>query len=55
MYKRHSAAHEAAKKEYERAATKPSAGDLARKHGLSPSTIYRAPWFKVPSKQEAAK
>lgn len=48
MAGRPSAAQDAAKKEYEEAPpdAKPTARDLAAKHGLSEASIYRARWFR---------
>lgn len=47
MAGRPTAAHEAAKKQYEAAPrnAKPSATALARKHGLAESNIHRAAWY----------
>lgn len=43
-----SAGQEAARRQWERAPeeSKPSARELAARHGLSESTIHRAPWWK---------
>lgn len=51
MKNKTSAAHDAAKRQYEKAPVdaKPTALELARKHGLHESTIHRAPWY-VPKK-----
>jgi hypothetical protein len=48
MGARPSAAQEAAKKEYAKAPTydKPTARELAAKHGLSESTVHRADWYR---------
>lgn len=49
MFRRTSAAHDAAKRDFDRAPPdkKPSARALAAKHYLAESTIHRAPWFKA--------
>ena len=48
MAGRPTAAHEAAQKQYQKAPAdaKPSARELAAKHGLSESTLHRADWYK---------
>lgn len=48
------AANEAARKEYEAAPIdkKPSARELARKHDVAESTIYRSAWFRAAQKEE---
>lgn len=45
MGARPSAAQEAAEKEFKAARKKPSARELAARHGLSESTIHRAKWY----------
>lgn len=49
MAGRPSAAQTAAQKQYEKAPAdaKPSARELAAKHGLSESSIHRANWYKT--------
>ncbi len=51
MVGRASAANDAAKKQFEKAPEndKPSARELAQKHGLAESSIHRSAWF-VPQK-----
>lgn len=51
MTARPSAANDAAKKQFEKApeGEKPSARELAAKHGLAESSIHRSVWF-VPQK-----
>jgi methylase of polypeptide subunit release factors len=57
MYKKTSAAHDAAKRQYESAPAdaKPSALQLARDNGLDRTTIHRAEWFKPTQKRGVAK
>ncbi len=51
-----SAAGQAAKEEFEAAKVKPSARELAAKHGLHISVIHRAPWYTPrPYKKKAKK
>jgi hypothetical protein len=61
MAARYSAAQEAAKKQYEKAPAwdKPSARELAAKHGLAESSVHRADWYRkatgkppMPSQQQ---
>lgn len=53
MVGRTTAAHDAAEKEFKAAQHKPSARELAARHGLSESTIHRAKWFMEYKKAKA--
>lgn len=49
-----STANDQARADFERSSGKLSAKELAKRHGLVLSTIYRAKWFKRPTPQPSA-